>query len=277
MWSAGMTYVYVFDAPGFTSVKMESPGVWPEMCSPCVCRFVVLGVRNVFIATSSAFATSASVFTSVTASVSPATYSPTKPSGASTVLRAGRRGWAEFRQNCLAILKLVTVLTSCLVAFANVYAIARARSPRLALVDDVRLGCASAFALLVVCVEGESRVVLRELALLERSFLAKGLLLAYIGVTTWDEDAGLVELGNIAAMLCWACGGAYALLGACCCGGAAAGAPKGEVYEAMMFVVRQRRKNHKASWKKYGRPLDLIYQSPISSVPLGPDPATIGQ
>ena len=158
-----------------------------------------------------------------------------KPSGASTVLRAGRRGWAEFRQNCLAILKLVTVLTSCLVAFANVYAIARARSPRLALVDDVRLGCASAFALLVVCVEGESRVVLRELALLERSFLAKGLLLAYIGVTTWDEDRGLVELGNIAAMLCWACGGVYALLAMCCCGSAAAagGAPKGEVYEAI--------------------------------------------
>ena len=41
MWSGGMTYVYVCVSPGLISTKMSSPGLSPEMWSPCVCMFVV--------------------------------------------------------------------------------------------------------------------------------------------------------------------------------------------------------------------------------------------
>ena len=43
----------------------------------------------------------------------------------------------------------------------------------------------------------------------ERSWVAKGLFMTYIGIVTWNEDAPLVELANVAAILMFVFGGLY--------------------------------------------------------------------
>ena len=92
-----------------------------------------------------------------------------------------RREVSVYWSNFFTVLKFCTIMSSGLVAGVNVFTIVKAH---LSIMNDVRRGCAAAFALLVVGVEVESRLLLRELAILEHSYFAKGLLLAYIGVTT---------------------------------------------------------------------------------------------
>ena len=124
----------------------------------------------------------------------------------------------EVTRYTIMTVRICTILTGLIIGAANGYVIAERG---LSIIAYVRRALTALMAVVVIVVELHVPAVARTAVggALTRSFVARGGFLVYIGIDTWNEDAPLTELANVGAVLTWAFGAMYILLGTCCCAG----------------------------------------------------------